>query len=261
VTPRLTIITPSLNQAQFLERAIRSVLDQQYDNLEYMVVDGGSTDGSAAIIERYSDKLAWWVSESDRGQTHALNKGLARATGDYIAYINSDDYYLPGAFEIAVSALERTQAPWVAGACRYVDIDGRLIWTWIPGLPEGRRHRWVLRSWGVPQPSTFWTRKLVEKFGPFREDMHYAFDTEYCLRLAYGGVFPELVDAEFATRVIHPGAKSWNDRPFASERRRLVELYAKALTPRERAALLAIRTSWHARGLRQRAKRRILGRP
>ena len=96
--PRISIITPSFNQAQFLEQTIKSVLDQGYPNLEYFIIDGGSTDGSADIIRRYSKQLTYWVSEKDRGQTHAINKGLERATGEIIAYINSDDLYVPGAF-------------------------------------------------------------------------------------------------------------------------------------------------------------------
>jgi glycosyltransferase involved in cell wall biosynthesis len=264
VRPRLTIITPSLNQAQFLERTIRSVLDQGYENLEYMIVDGGSTDGSVAIIDRYRDRLSWWVSEPDRGQTHALNKGLRRATGEYVAYINSDDYYLPGAFDAAVSTFESKKASWVAGTCRYVDVEGRLTKQWIPEPPQGRRDRWILGHWGVPQAATFWRREVLERFGPFREDMHYMFDIEYCLRLAFGGVFPEIVDAELATRVLHPDAKSWDVRPFARERRRFVELYARALTPREQVVLRTTRKlqalGWYrARWLGGRAKQRLLG--
>jgi glycosyltransferase involved in cell wall biosynthesis len=90
--PKLTIITPSYNQAEWIERTIRSVLDQGYEDLEYIVVDGGSTDSSPEIIERYADRLAWWVSEPDDGQTDALNKALRRATGEIVAFINSDDH-------------------------------------------------------------------------------------------------------------------------------------------------------------------------
>ena len=109
VKPKLTIITPSFNQGAFIERTIRSVLDQGYENLEYLIVDGGSTDDSVEVIRRYEDRIAWWVSEPDDGQTDALNKGLRRATGDVVAYINCDDYYLPGAFERSVRAFERSR--------------------------------------------------------------------------------------------------------------------------------------------------------
>src|SRR3954449_7004186 len=117
---KLTIITPSYNQAAFIERTLQSVLDQGYPDLEYLVVDGGSTDGSVDVIRRYEDRLAWWVSEPDAGQTDALNKALRRASGDVVAYINSDDYYLPGAFDAALGALERSQARWLVGACRFL---------------------------------------------------------------------------------------------------------------------------------------------
>jgi glycosyltransferase involved in cell wall biosynthesis len=239
VTPKLTVITPSFNQGRFIERTIRSVLDQDYDELEYLIVDGGSTDETIEVIKRYEDRIAWWVSEQDEGQTDAINKGLRRATGDVVAYINSDDYYLPGAFEQMARAFgEQPAARWVVGACRFVNADGSLRNVWAPELPKQRRHWWMLNPWGVPQPSSFWRRELFEELGPFREDMHYVFDTEHGLRLAYAGYLPGLIDAELAVRVIHDEAKSWDRRPFAREQKRFVALFRPALTRRERAFLL-----------------------
>ena len=231
--PKLSIVTPSYNQAAFLERTFRSVLDQDYENLEYIVVDGGCTDGSAEILKRYSDRLAWWVSEPDEGQTHALNKGLRRATGDVIAYINSDDYYLAGAFDAAVAALERSDTLWVVGL-RFVDASDRLSHVWEPHLPRNGRHWWPLDPWGVPQAATFWRREAFERYGHFREDMHYVFDTEFGLRLAMAGELPALVDRELAVRVEHEDAKSWDLRPFEEEQKRFTDLHRSRLTRAER---------------------------
>jgi glycosyltransferase involved in cell wall biosynthesis len=243
VTPKLTVITPSFNQGAFIERTIRSVLDQGYDNLEYLIVDGGSTDETVEIIKRYDDRIAWWVSESDDGQTDALNKGLRRATGDIVAYINSDDYYLPGAFDHVIAAFERRpDARWVVGACRFVNADDSLRNVWTPQLPTQRRHWWMLNPWGVPQPSSFWRRELFAELGPFREDMHYVFDTEHALRCAYAGHMPALIDAELAVRVIHEEAKSWDRSPFVEEQKRFVDLFRPSLAPRERAFLTVDRT-------------------
>src|ERR1051325_5733493 len=124
--PRISVITPSYNQAQFLEQTIRSVLLQGYPNLEYIIIDGHSSDGSAEIIKRYEQHLAFWVSEPDRGQSHAINKGLTMATGQIMCWLNSDDYYLPGTLETVATALaDGTGAFAVVGHCVQAFVDGR----------------------------------------------------------------------------------------------------------------------------------------
>jgi glycosyltransferase involved in cell wall biosynthesis len=262
VKPKLSIITPSFNQVAFIEKTLRSVLDQGYENLEYLVVDGGSTDGSADVIRRYEDRLAWWVSEPVRGQTEALNKGLRRATGDVVAYINSDDYYLPGAFEAAVHTLENSDRLWVVGTARFDDADGRTDSRWVPAIPRRGRHWWMLDPWGVPQAASFWRRDAFDRFGLFREDMHYVFDTEFGLRLAYAGELPEIIDRELAVRVEHEQAKSWDPEPFRVEQRRFVGMFRHRLNRREQALLVLNRGLlatgfYRATGAVSRAYRRI----
>lgn len=247
VRPKLTIITPSLNQGAFLERTIQSVLDQGYENLEYVIVDGGSSDGSVEIIKRYADRLAWWVSEPDAGQSDAINKGLAGTTGEVVAYVNSDDYYLPGAFDTAIDALERTKAGWIAAAAKHVDEHDRPVGAgvWQPAQPAEcelwfrGRHWWAVRTWCVPQPSVFWRRRLFDVHGVFRTDMHFAFDAEFFLRLAYAGELPELLSDVLSAQVKHPAQKSADMTRWEPEREQIVDIVRSELTGRERRRLAA----------------------
>jgi glycosyltransferase involved in cell wall biosynthesis len=245
--PKLSVITPSLNQGAYIERTISSVLDQGYENLEYLIVDGGSDDATVEIIRRYEDRVAWWVSEADDGQTDAINKGLKRATGDIVAYINSDDYYLPGAFDTAVAALEESEALWLAGAARFEDAERGLIEVWRPQPPQAAesaiagRQWWMLAPWSVPQPATFWRREVFDEFGLFRLDMHHAFDTEHSLRLAYAGAMPELTDAELAVRFLHDEAKSADFEPFARDLEHAIRIFTPQLTAGERRRLALIK--------------------
>jgi glycosyltransferase involved in cell wall biosynthesis len=180
--PRLTIVTPSFNQAIYLEQTICSVLDQAYPNLEYIIVDGGSSDDSVELIKRYEKHLAWWVSEPDRGQAEAINKGMARATGEFTAWINSDDYYLPGAFEQAVKSLQEWKdAGLVFGDVQAVNAIGKPIKL----LQYGHWGLAELMSFHIiGQPGVFMRRSVFEQAGGVDEQYHYMLDHQLWLRIA-----------------------------------------------------------------------------
>ena len=241
--PALTVVTPSFNQADYLERTIASVLEQGYPALEFVIVDGGSDDGSVEIIRSHTSQLAWWVSEPDDGQADAINKGIERTSGEIVAFINSDDHYLPGAFEKAVAALERTGAGWLAGGSQDL-IEGDPptdLGVWQPQPPAATerpprgRHWWVLAPWHVPQPSCFWRREMFERHGLFRRDLANTFDAEFMLRLALAGEEPALLaDDVLAVRLGHPGQKSRDRRRSRAEIRSFAVLFADELSEGER---------------------------
>lgn len=206
--PRITIITPSFNQAAFLERTIRSVLDQGYENLEYFVIDGGSTDGSVEIIRKYADRLAWWVSEKDAGQTDAINKGIRRATGDIVAFINSDDAYLPGAFDLAAATMSGPdRVRWLVGACKVIDADDNELEELYHRMPESFTSYVVHGSGLFPQPSSFWSRDLFTRYGMFARDLHFAFDYEFNVRLLANAEVPYLIEEPLAAFRMHGESK------------------------------------------------------
>jgi glycosyltransferase involved in cell wall biosynthesis len=245
--PRLTVITPSLNQAPYLERTLRSVLDQGYPDLEYIVMDGGSTDGSTDILRRYDDRLAYWVSQPDEGQSWAINRAIERSTGDVVAYINSDDYYLPGAFEAALPHFENPTVRWVVGACESREADGTSTALTVPTLPIGRRASWIRSTWYAPQASSFWRRDVFDEFGLLRDDLNFVFDTEFGLRLVLGGVRPVTIERPLAVRYLHDEAKSAERSRFDREyKEKVAKELRRRLTWSERGGDVAVRSLYAA---------------
>lgn len=228
-------MTPSYNQGDFIERTILSVLEQGYPKLEYVIIDGGSTDNSVEVIRRYERHLAYWVSERDRGQSHAINKGLARATGEIVAYINSDDWYEPGAIKAAVDAFRGPGEPlWVVGRCLYQDPDGDGEFRFDSVPPDDPAH-WLAYGVDIPQASSFWGRRLFDAAGVFREDLHYVFDTEFAIRLLFLGHRPTRLPMHVATRLLQPECKTVTQPArFASELDKCAELHRERLSLSER---------------------------
>lgn len=180
---RLSVVTPSYNQARFLRQTIESVLSQQGVELEYIIIDGGSTDGSVEIIQEYAPRLAYWVSEKDKGQTEAINKGFARATGDVLCWLNSDDLLLPGAAAEALAYLaDHPEVGMVYGACTYIDENGRVIGDFPAAQTDYRRLRQGYVH--IPQQASFFRAQLWRKVGPLDDSFYFAMDYDLWVRLA-----------------------------------------------------------------------------
>jgi glycosyltransferase involved in cell wall biosynthesis len=196
---------PSYNQGRFLDEALRSALEQKYEPLEVIVVDGGSTDDSVAVIERYADRLAWWVSEPDRGQAHALNKGFSRARGGILGWLASDDVLLPGAVARAVEELERGPLL-VYGEALFVDAEGREL---FPLEPRPFDEAEMLRRCEnfVVQPGSLFSRPAWELAGPLDEESHYLFDFAFSLRVSQHGEVRAIPD-RLAHYRVHAESKS-----------------------------------------------------
>lgn len=218
-SPKISIVTPSFNQGQYLEKTILSVLNQNYPNLEYIIIDGGSTDNSVEIIKKYEKHLTYWVSEKDNGQSHAINKGLQKCTGDIIAWINSDDYYEPTAFEQIVSVFSNNKnAGIVYGNCRLITVDesGNILNKQVVE-PKGISTESLLKYWNSyflpPQPSIFWLKKIQDKTSLLDVKLNYAMDMHFWLQLGSYGNFVK-TNAILSNYLIHSKSKSGSEDGF-----------------------------------------------
>jgi len=181
--PLVSIITPSFNQARYLEATILSVLEQGYTNLEYIIVDGGSTDGSVDIIKKYANRLAWWASEPDKGQTDAINKGFARAKGDILAWINSDDTYDPGAVSAAVNYFQtHPNVGLVYGDTHFINEQGQVIGKFNARQTDHQRLRQGYVH--IPQQAAFFRSDLWREVGPLDPSFYFAMDYDLWVRLS-----------------------------------------------------------------------------
>jgi len=215
--PRITVVTPSYQQADFLEATIVSVLDQGYSNLQYGVIDGQSSDGSDRIIERYRDRLDFTVIEPDDGQTHAINKGMRRANGDILCYLNSDDTFLPGALRRVGEYFQaHPDCNWLMGDCLFIDAAGdfcsdpefghsRMVATEVDSLAHALVRD---RRFCMPQPSIFWRRELTDQLGLFDESLQYTFDYEMWCRFLADGQRLHVIHDALSTYRLHETSKT-----------------------------------------------------
>jgi glycosyltransferase involved in cell wall biosynthesis len=209
--PAFSVVMPSYQQADFIRESIDSVLSQEAVRVELLVMDGGSTDGTVDVLRSYGNRITW-VSEPDRGQSHAVNKGIQRATGEYLAWINSDDLLLPGALRRVAAVFDADpEVMWAYGRCRVVDERGKEIRKPITAyknlLLRRFSYRKLLLENFISQPATFFRRAVFDEVGLLREERHY--DMDYDLWLRLGRRYePAVVDAYLAEFRMHTSSKT-----------------------------------------------------
>lgn len=187
VYPKISIITPSYNQGHFIKETIDSVLKQNYPDLEYIVMDGGSTDTTVSVLKSYGNKVSW-VSKKDKGQTDAINQGIKKSSGEIVAYLNSDDVMLPNTLHtVAEYFIHNKSAMWLTGDYFIIDANGNKIQSFVANYKKilrtfPNKHILSVANF-IIQPSTFWRRSLMDNIGFFREDLHYVMDFEYWMRV------------------------------------------------------------------------------
>lgn len=243
--PKISIVTPSFNQASFLEETIRSVTSQRYPNLEYIVMDGGSTDGSVEIIRRHQEHIAFWRSERDAGQSDALRQGFQRATGDIFAYLNSDDTLEPGTLGIVADYMvSHPEIDLVYGDINLIDAAGKHLYRAHPLLDL---RILVYENPFVPQQAMFWRRDLYERVGGVNSSLRFAMDYELTLKFLLERAKVSKIHKVLANFRVHPEAKSSTIRHVMHSERD--EILAR-LYPMEEGKLVRILKKIYYRCLR-----------
>jgi glycosyltransferase involved in cell wall biosynthesis len=232
--PKISIITPSLNQGKYIEETILSVLSQDYPSLEFIIVDGGSTDGTLAILEKFAEKVKWF-SKKDKGQAEAINRGIEMATGEIIAYLNSDDILFSNAlYKIADAFIAHPELKWITGYCRVIDKNSQearpIITLYKKVLLNINCFHLMLITDFISQPATFWKRELINEIGLFDVGLHYAMDYDYYLRI-WQRYRPYLIRETLAGFRIHKDSKSTtlkNYKAYVREEKMIIKRYSKS---------------------------------
>ena len=202
--PRISVVTPSFNQGQYIEETIRSVLLQGYPNLEYIIMDGGSTDNTVEIIKKYQPWINCWVSEKDRGQSHAINKGFEKATGHILAWLNSDDLYAPNVLNMVAVKFNVPNMNWLAGQA-YAGGEWNSHGTpqlKAPSMLEIKKGRTFF------QPSCFFTRNILDQVGPLDESLHYVMDYDLWIRFLKISKYPLIINQPLSLAREHAAMKT-----------------------------------------------------
>ncbi len=233
--PKISIVTVSFNQGDFLEETILSVLNQRYPNLEYIIIDGGSRDNSVEIIRKYAHRLAYWVSEPDQGQTYGINKGLEKVTGDIVAFVNSDDVYLPGALKAVADAfIKHPDWNWLVGGWLiFGQIDDLETSCWLP-RPPANAADCLYQHFSAAQPGHFWRGQLFKQYGLLDSSYHFCFDHEFYARLLVAGETCHGIQVPLAAYRFHNTSKTVSaaDR-FTPEFTRIREKYLPKVSVEE----------------------------
>jgi len=185
--PKISIVTPSFNQGKFIKETIDSILDQKYSNLEYWIIDGGSTDETVNILKSYGKKIKW-ISEKDKGQTNAINKGIKKTTGDIIMYLNSDDVMMPNTLNVVAQYfMQHPDAMWLTGDYFIIDENGKKIQSFIANYKKLLRKYPSFNVFSIAnfiiQPSTFWKKEIHDEFGLFDEKLKYCMDYDFWMKI------------------------------------------------------------------------------
>jgi glycosyltransferase involved in cell wall biosynthesis len=224
--PKISIVTPSFNQGQYIEETILSIINQNYPNLEYIIIDGGSTDNTVEIIKKYEQHLAYWVSEKDKGQSEAINKGFRKATGDIVCWINSDDFFMPGSLlKVGERFAKDDSLDLLNGHCLLIDEHSNILSNHF----ILKQKKWYAERgiYYVSQPSMFWRRKILDEVGLLREDFHAVMDKELLIRIFKNDFKIGHINKILAAFRMHSTSKSFEgvSKIFLRDSAELVKMY------------------------------------